>query len=223
MSTPAPGWYPDPSAPGTQRYWDGTAWTDSTAPLPGYSAPREATELPVTPVAPAPIAAAYAPAHGYAAAPAAPQVGFGDAIKLGFRKYSRFDGRATRAEYWWWYLFTSLVGFVGYLVLLVVLVAVAPTTTTTATTGTTSTTTTSAGAGIALAVIGFLWFAAVIALLLPSIAVAVRRLHDTDRSGWWYLISFIPFGGIVLLIFFVTESTPGPNSFGPPSLGAAAI
>jgi uncharacterized membrane protein YhaH (DUF805 family) len=56
-------------------------------------------------------------------------------------------------------------------------------------------------------------------LLIPSIAVAMRRLHDTDRSGWWLLIAFIPFiGSIVLLIFFVLEGTRGPNRFGPDPL-----
>lgn len=220
MSTPAPGWYPDPSAPGNQRYWDGTAWTSSTAPMPGYSAPREATELPAAPVAPAYVGG-YAPGYGHAAAPPAPQVGFGDAIKLGFRKYATFDGRATRAEYWWWYLFTSLVGIGGYFVFLAVVLVAAPTTTSTTTTGTSTTTTaTSAGAGILFAVLGLLWFGAIIALLIPTISVAVRRLHDTDRSGWWYWISLIPFGGIVLLVFFVTESTIGPNRYGPPSRGA---
>ena len=55
-----------------------------------------------------------------------------------------------------------------------------------------------------------------LAVLLPSIAVAVRRLHDTDRSGWWFLIGFVPIvGGIILLVFYVLEGTRGPNRFGP--------
>ena len=55
-----------------------------------------------------------------------------------------------------------------------------------------------------------------LAVLLPTIAVAVRRLHDTDRSGWWILIGFIPIiGGIILLVFYVLEGTRGPNRFGP--------
>jgi uncharacterized membrane protein YhaH (DUF805 family) len=64
-----------------------------------------------------------------------------------------------------------------------------------------------------------LWFFAVfavfyLAVLLPSLAVLVRRLHDTGRSGWWILISFVPFGGIVLLIFTLMGSD-GPNDYGP--------
>jgi len=55
-----------------------------------------------------------------------------------------------------------------------------------------------------------------LAVLLPSIAVGMRRLHDTDRSGWWLLIGLVPFiGAIVLLVFFCLEGTPGDNQYGP--------
>ena len=58
-----------------------------------------------------------------------------------------------------------------------------------------------------------------LALLLPSLAVLVRRLHDTDRSGWWALLLLLPIiGPIVLIIFAVLEGTPGPNRFGAPPL-----
>ena len=57
---------------------------------------------------------------------------------------------------------------------------------------------------------------AILALLLPIIAVSVRRLHDTNRSGWWYLISLVPLvGGIVMLVFCVKDSDAGPNAYGP--------
>ena len=51
--------------------------------------------------------------------------------------------------------------------------------------------------------------------LIPSVAVTVRRLHDTGRSGWWYLISFAPLGGIVLLVFTCMDSQQGTNVYGP--------
>jgi uncharacterized membrane protein YhaH (DUF805 family) len=55
-----------------------------------------------------------------------------------------------------------------------------------------------------------------LAVLVPSIAVVVRRLHDTDRNGWWALIALVPFvGPIVLLVFLVLDGTAGPNRFGP--------
>ena len=51
--------------------------------------------------------------------------------------------------------------------------------------------------------------------LIPSIAVAVRRLHDTNRSGWWYLLALVPIANIVLIYFFVLDSEPGTNEYGP--------
>ena len=62
-----------------------------------------------------------------------------------------------------------------------------------------------------------------LAMLLPSIAVGIRRLHDTDRSGWWLLIGLVPLVGfIVLIVFFVQDSKPGDNRFGPNPKGVAA-
>jgi uncharacterized membrane protein YhaH (DUF805 family) len=61
-----------------------------------------------------------------------------------------------------------------------------------------------------------------VAILIPSIAVAVRRMHDTNRSGWWLLIAFIPIvGTIVLLIFLLLDSNPGDNRFGANPKAAA--
>ena len=65
-----------------------------------------------------------------------------------------------------------------------------------------------------------------LAILIPSIAVAIRRLHDTNRSGWWLLIALIPFiGALVLLVFYVLPGTVGPNKFGedPKGVEAAAV
>jgi uncharacterized membrane protein YhaH (DUF805 family) len=55
----------------------------------------------------------------------------------------------------------------------------------------------------------------ILGLLVPSLAVGVRRLHDTDRSGWWLLLGLIPFGGIVVLVFSCLDSQVGTNRFGP--------
>lgn len=64
---------------------------------------------------------------------------------------------------------------------------------------------------------------AILALLVPSIAVSLRRLHDTDRSGWMYLLVLIPLvGPILMLVFFVSEGTAGPNRFGPSPKALAA-
>ena len=60
-------------------------------------------------------------------------------------------------------------------------------------------------------------------LILPSISVSVRRLHDTGRSGWWYLLSIIPIVGLVLIVFFCLDSKPETNAYGPnPKAGEAA-
>ena len=56
-------------------------------------------------------------------------------------------------------------------------------------------------------------------VLLPGIAVGVRRLHDLDRIGWWLLLAFVPLvGTIILIVWFCTRGTPGPNRFGPDPL-----
>jgi uncharacterized membrane protein YhaH (DUF805 family) len=64
--------------------------------------------------------------------------------------------------------------------------------------------------------IGILGGLFALAMLIPSISVGVRRLHDTDRSGWWLLLGLIPvIGAIVLIVFYLLDSQPGENRFGP--------
>lgn len=114
------------------------------------------------------------------------------------KKYATFTGRAQRAEYWYFILFYTLI-FTGLSII-------------DAITGSFST---EAGMGL----LGSLYS---LAILIPSLAVGVRRLHDTGRSGWWLLIGFIPLiGAIVLLIFFVQDSVPSENSYGPNPKAAA--
>jgi uncharacterized membrane protein YhaH (DUF805 family) len=101
----------------------------------------------------------------------------GNAISVCFKKYATFSGRASRSEFWFFYLFYMIFYFVGM------------------------------AAGIALdsSVIVYLF---VIPLFLPLLAAAVRRIHDTGRSGWFYLV---PIYNIVLL---VSASNPGTNKYG---------
>ena len=54
-----------------------------------------------------------------------------------------------------------------------------------------------------------------LALLIPGLAVSIRRLHDTNRSGWWYLLIFVPFGAIALIVFYCQDSAPVANAYGP--------
>ena len=117
---------------------------------------------------------------------------FTAAVRSVLTQYVGFRGRARRSEYWWFALFNVLVGLAAAILDSVL--------------GTTLGDSSSTG------VIGII---ANLALLLPSLAVAVRRLHDTDRTGWWLLLGLVPIvGAIVLLVFFVSDSTPGTNRFG---------
>jgi len=214
-AAPVPGWYADPADPALQRYWDGAAWTTHTAPR------VQQASWPSTPGAPA--AQVYgAPAYGgpaYAAAGWGVQprrVGFGDAIKRAFRGWTDYSGRATVAEFWWFYLFSLIVTLVPYVLLLIGLFAVAPSSVSSSSTEPlTPREAPSSGLVALLVVLGILFFVAVIVLFLVQLALTVRRLHDTDREGWWYLISLVPFGSLVLLYFLVLPGTPGPNRYGP--------
>jgi uncharacterized membrane protein YhaH (DUF805 family) len=128
---------------------------------------------------------------------AAPTMGFGGAIKTCFSKYATFQGRARRPEFWWWYLFYSLVLW-GLVVVDGVIAA-------------------AGGPFLVLTSLGIL------GLFLPLLAAGVRRLHDADRSGWMMLITFIPLvGPIILLVFLCQRGTDGPNRFGEDDLALAA-
>ena len=108
------------------------------------------------------------------------------------RKYAVFEGRARRREYWFFVLFYILISVVLAVVDRML--------------GTYDET-------YGMGALGALFC---LGLLIPSIAVGVRRLHDTGRSGWWLLIGFIPLiGMIVLIVFFVLDSQPGTNAYGP--------
>jgi uncharacterized membrane protein YhaH (DUF805 family) len=131
-------------------------------------------------------------------------MGFADAIKSNFSKYVTFSGRAPRSEFWWWALFT----FIANIVLSGIDIALFGHTIV-AEGGFTAYTNFSPLAGI---------FS--LAVLLPSISVAVRRLHDTDRSGWWWWLVLIPLVGIIILIvWWATQGTRGPNRYGEDPLG----
>jgi len=112
------------------------------------------------------------------------------------RQYADFKGRARRKEYWMFALVNIIIALI-----LVAIIAL----TVNQETGEPST--------IGMVAIGILVIYA-LATLIPGIAVSVRRLHDSDKSGWLYLISLIPFGSIVLIVLFCLDSTPGTNQYG---------
>ena len=100
---------------------------------------------------------------------------FGDTLSICFSKYCRFQGRATRSEYWQFYAWGWIFNFVP-------------------------------GVGLIF----------ILAALLPNIGLLVRRLHDSNRSGWNFCWVFLPIvGWIILFVYMLSESTRGPNRFGP--------
>ncbi|MBV7257692.1 DUF805 domain-containing protein [Pacificimonas sp. WHA3] len=107
------------------------------------------------------------------------------------KRYADFNGRSRRKEYWMFLL--------GYIVVYVVLGLL------------------TGGFGTDPNVVGsMLLLIFSLGLLIPSLAVGVRRLHDLDKSGWFLLIGIIPIiGSLILLYFFVQDGTPGPNKYGP--------
>jgi uncharacterized membrane protein YhaH (DUF805 family) len=107
------------------------------------------------------------------------------------KKYAVFSGRARRKEYWYFILFNCIITLVLYGI-----------------DGMTGTINSSLGGGL----LGGIY---ALAVLIPGIAVLVRRLHDTGRHGGWVLLALLPFiGAIVLLIFTVQDSKPGGNQYG---------
>ncbi len=110
---------------------------------------------------------------------------------LALKKYAEFSGRSRRKEYWMFVLFNILIAIVLAFV-----------------DGLLGFTTQSG--------VGYLGLVYSLAVLVPGLAVGVRRLHDTGRSGWWLLISLVPLlGAIVLIVFFVMDSDAGDNAYGP--------
>jgi uncharacterized membrane protein YhaH (DUF805 family) len=101
------------------------------------------------------------------------------------KKYADFSGRARRKEFWMFVLFNFIIAVVLGVV----------------------------DSMIGVPVLGLIY---TLGVLIPSLAVGARRLHDIGKTGWWQLIAFVPFIGIiVLIIFFVMDSNPGDNQYGP--------
>jgi len=103
-----------------------------------------------------------------------------------FQRYADFNRRAGRAEYWWFFLANLVVSVILGLL------------------------------GRVSVVFTVIYIVYALALLIPGLAVGVRRLHDINRSGWWLLLALIPVVGVIILIVFhATAGDPGPNAYGP--------
>ena len=121
------------------------------------------------------------------------------AVRSVLSNYATFSGRASRPEFWWWILAIFLLGFLIQLLdafIVAPMLGFEPS---------------DENAGQPLSLIFSL------AILIPAIAVAVRRLHDAGKSGWWLLLSFVPIIGTLILLWFYTRPSDGPNDWGAPN------
>ena len=128
----------------------------------------------------------------------AQMIGFVDAVKKALmQNYANFNGRASRSEYWWMMLFAAFLYFPAIMIdnlAGLVIIESDP------------------DSGIGL---GPLYLLYILGMLLPVVSLAVRRLHDIGRSGWWYLIIFVPcVGVIVFFVFIVMDGQPHHNDYG---------
>ena len=112
---------------------------------------------------------------------------FTKSIEVCFKKFATFDGRAKKSEFWWFQLFCLIVEFTGIIFDWLM--------------GYES---------------GFFELVAYVIVLLPSLAVGARRLHDTGRSGWWQLLYLTIIGIIVLIVWWVADGDKKKNKFGEP-------
>ena len=125
--------------------------------------------------------------------------GFGYYKNVITKNYANFEGRARRSEFWYFALFNAIIALalniVGGMIGALLIESMGP-------------------SAMFLGLAPLMIYA--LAVLVPGLAVAVRRLHDTGKSGFTILLAFIPLvGGIILIVFYATEGISGPNQYGP--------
>ena len=142
---------------------------------------------------------------------------FGEAIRSGFSNFVLFRGRATRSEFWWFYLFAVLVS-VALNIIDTVLGWRIGASTQDIVIGDQVVPLVNYGYGVLATIWGLV-------VLLPLLGLMIRRLHDTDRTGWWLLIGILLsclcfVGTILLIVFWALPGTAGDNRYGPPRIVA---
>lgn len=205
----APGWYYAQGDPtGTQRYWDGVQW--KSEPVYPPQAPP-----PLAPSQQAPAAMTPTPQDGV---PWRPQLQQRVVpverniwqwwVHVLKKDYANFSGRARRKEYWSFVLVNALI-LAALFVPLVIIIGVFGED--------------SAPADVFAVFAGLGMLVLLLGTFIPSIAVGIRRLHDSGKSGWWILLAVIPIvnyvGGIVILVFNLFDGTPQANQYGPDPKG----
>ena len=125
-------------------------------------------------------------------------VSFREAVRSFWSSYTMFKGRSRRSEYWFIQLFLIITNLAAAAIDLALM------------DGDVDRFIANGGGGI----VGLIW---ILVTILPALAVLVRRLHDTGKSGWWAVLGLVPLvGGVVLFVFSVLDSTAGENQYGAP-------
>ncbi|SDQ72158.1 Uncharacterized membrane protein YhaH, DUF805 family [Curtobacterium sp. UNCCL20] len=178
------------SADGTPQWGPPAEHTTSYGQPPASAGPNGAPPL-------------WAPWYG---------ISFTGAFVRFWKKYVRFDGRASRSEYWWWYLWSAILGTVFSVVSGILVAATGTTTSTTSSNSVgVSSMSTNPVAGVPIWILG-------LALLIPTLALIVRRLHDANLSGLLALLLLIPFfGAIAIFIMMFLPSNPEGARFDRPA------
>lgn len=131
---------------------------------------------------------------------------FPQAVKSAYKNCFKYEGRASRSEFWWFYLYSVLL-----IVAIFVIIGVVGGLAAGAASGRDTTASSMIGGSAVLAAFAVYF----LAIFFPMLSLAFRRLHDSDKSGWFLLLYFVPFGGIVLLVFYCLPGTLGGNRYGP--------
>lgn len=201
---PAEGWYTDPVDGTRERWWDGEKWSEETRlsapPPPAYIPPSETA---YNPALTAPVAAAAAVAGVSSPMMPTRQINMVDAVKYGFKGYVKWNGRATRSEFWWWILATVIVNVVLSFM-----------------SGFVAASSFAAGqesAGNVLAnLISLISSAFALAIFLPTLSLMVRRLHDIGRGAAFAIVTLVLnlTSGLVIILLLamaVAASFSGSN------------
>ena len=132
----------------------------------------------------------------------APQVGCCEAIKLAFKNYVKCSGRSRRSEFWYFHLFVYCIIFGLYFIMIIL--------------ETSQSSYEERSVNSSAVVVYCMLLLFIIIVFIPHISVSVRRLHDTGKSGFFYLVNFIPFvGGLILLYLCSVDSEQNTNEYGP--------
>lgn len=127
-------------------------------------------------------------------------VGMVDAVKLFFKNYANFKGRSTRSEFWWTQLFIVCL-YIALFMIIGIAGGISEAT--------------SGGGDVFLGILMLIIMVGSLGLVIPSLALCIRRLHDVGKSGMFYLISFVPYVGSIILLIFYAMPSVGANEYGP--------